>query len=157
MDDNREYLDEDVLRQAREAFAETVALKVQQLYRYVPRASNSALTGHFVEELVRAFVQKWLGNRRLLCGTFYSVEFANSARTPLQIDGIVYNPERGPVVLEEGGFVVVHPAFCTNVIEIKTSIGALAKFEERLMRTYTTYIHHTTTPHVMGIVIADSD
>jgi hypothetical protein len=157
MSDNREYLAEDVLIHTREAFAETVALKVQQLYRYVPRGSNPDLTGHFVEELVRGFVQKWLGHRRLLSGTFHSTEFAAAQDTPLQIDGIVHDPHCGPVILEEGGFVVVHPAFCTNVIEIKTSIGSLADFQQRLQRVYRTYMHHVTTPHVMGIVIADSD
>jgi hypothetical protein len=157
MPDNREYLEEDVLTHAREAFSQTVALKVQQLYRYVPRGSNPTLTGQFVEELVRGFVQKWLGHRRLLSGMFYSTEFAKSGRTPLQIDGIVYDPHSGPVILEEGGFVVVHPAFCTNVIEIKTSIASLNDFQERLQRTYHTYMHHTTTPHVMGIVISDAD
>jgi hypothetical protein len=157
MSDNREYLAEDVLTHVREAFAETVALKVQQLYRYVPRGSNSALTGHFIEELVRGFVQQWLGHRRLLSGTLYSSEFATSQRTPLQIDGIVHDPHKGPVILEEGGFVVVHPAFCTNVIEIKTSVGSVTSFQERLREIYALYMHHTTTPHIMGIVIADSD
>jgi len=157
MSDNREYLEEDVLTHVREAFAETVILKVQQLYRYVPRGSNSALTGHFIEELVRGFVQEWLGHRRLLSGTFYSHEFETSHRNPLQIDGIVHDPHKGPVILEEGGFVVVHPAFCTNVIEIKTSIGSVTTFQDRLRDIYHLYMHHTTTPHIMGIVIADSD
>jgi len=136
-----------------------VSLKVQQLYRYVPKGSNSDLTGEFIEELVRGFVQKWLGHRRLLSGTFYSAESAGSKPCPLQIDGIVHDPHCGPVVLEEGGFVVVHPAFCSNVIEIKTSLKGsnIAMFQERLRQIYSRYMHHVTTPHVMGIVIADSD
>jgi len=157
MSKNREYFDEDVLKHAREAFAETVALKVEQLYRYVPRGSNSALTGAFIEELVRGFIQKWIGHRQLLCGTLHSTEFEQSKATPLQIDGIVYDPQKGPAILEEGGFVVVHPAFCTNVIEIKTSVPSLMKFEERLRKIYERYMHHATSCHVMGVVIADAD
>jgi hypothetical protein len=156
---NREYLAEDVLAHAREAFAETVSLKVKQLYNYVPKGSNSELTGDFIEELVRGFVQKWLGHRRLLSGAFYSAESAESKHRPLQIDGIVHDPHSGPVVLEDGGFVVVHPAFCSNVIEIKTSLKGsnIAKFQKRLRQIYRRYMHHVTMPHVMGIVIADSN
>jgi hypothetical protein len=157
MSDNREYDEEDVLKHAREAFAETVRLKVQQLYRYIPKGTNSALTGHYVEELVRGFVRKWLGQKRLVSGTFYSTEAETAKTPPLQIDGIVYDPEKGPLILEEGGFVVVHPAFCTNVIEIKTSIESVNEFEERLRRIAATYMHHLTAAHVMGIVIYDAD
>jgi len=157
MSDNREYDDEDVLKHAREAFAETVRLKVQQLYRYIPKGTNTALTGHYVEELVRGFVQKWLGHKRLVSGAFYSSEAEKAGTAPLQIDGIVYDPHKGPLILEEGGFVVVHPAFCTNVIEIKTSIENVNEFEERLLKVYGTYMHHLTTPHVMGIVIYDAE
>lgn len=157
MSKNREYLAEDVLKHAREAFAQTIALKVEQLYRYVPRGSNTELTGDFVEELVRGFIQKWLGNRRLLSGTFYSTEFEKLQVGPRQVDGIVYDPQKGPVILEEGGFVVVHPAFCTSVIEIKTSVPSVMEFQKRLRQIYDTYMHHGTTSQVMGIVIADAD
>jgi hypothetical protein len=157
MKTSREYGAEDVLKHAREAFAQTIRLKVEQLYRYVPRGSNTELTGDFVEELVRGFIQKWLGHRRLLSGTFYSTEFEESHATPLQVDGIVHDPQIGPVILEEGGFVVVHPAFCTSVIEIKTSVNSVPDFQTRLRQIYDTYMHHRTTCHVMGVVIADAD
>ena len=154
---NREYLAEDVLKHAREAFAETVSLKVQQLYRYVPKGSNSALTGHFVEEVVKGFVQSWLGERRLVSGTFCSNESVSLNIKPMQIDGIVYDPRKGPLVLDEGGFAVVHPAFCTSAFEFKTSIRTVSEFQDRLRSIYTNYMHHGTTCQVMGIVISDKD
>lgn len=155
---NRDYRQEDVLQHAREAFAETVLLKVQQLRRYVPKGSNPDLTGAYIEEVVRSFVRDWIGHRLLLHGTFHSKEFADSGEKPLQIDGIVYDPTSGPLVLRGGDFAVVHPAFCTSVIEIKTSYqGKMTAFEHRLQEIYAKYMHHVTKPQVMGIVIADKD
>jgi len=153
----RDYRDEDVLKHAREAFTETIALKVQQLRRYIKKGTNSALTGSFIEELVRGFIQRWIGHRWYLTGTFYSAEFEKSGAKPLQIDGIVYDPTAGPLILHEGGFAVIHPAFCTSVVEVKTSHSSILDFEKRLQQIYSQYMHHVTTPQVMGVVIADSD
>ncbi len=90
MPDNREYDEEDVLKHAREAFAETVRLKVQQLYRYVPKGKNPDLTGHYVEELVRGFVQKWLGQKRLVSGTFYSTEVETTEAPPMLVESVTF-------------------------------------------------------------------
>ena len=48
--------DQDVLKRVRAAFADTVTMKLRQLYVVVPQGSNPALTGAFVEELVRGFI-----------------------------------------------------------------------------------------------------
>ena len=48
-----DFGDENVIQHAIEAFAETVALKVKQLRRYVPKQkdlTNTDLTGAFIEE-----------------------------------------------------------------------------------------------------------
>ncbi len=152
-----DYRDENVLQHAREAFQETVALKIQHLRRYIAKGKNPALTGDYIEEIVRSFVRKWIGSLRLCQGTFYSHEFQKSGKAPLQIDGIVWNPKAGPAILEENDFIVVHPVYCTSVIEIKTSIGPIADFQRRLQEIYHTYMHWGTTTQVMGIVIADAD
>ena len=52
----------------------------------------------------------------------------------MQIDGIVYDPTKGPLILSEGDFALVHPAFCSGVVEIKTTIASIKAFEERLFR-----------------------
>lgn len=52
--------EQDVLRAAVQAFSETVKLKLQQFYRVIPKGSNPAVTGEFVEAVVRAFVRKWI-------------------------------------------------------------------------------------------------
>lgn len=153
-----DYRDENVIAHACEAFADTVMLKVQHLRRYIRKGTNPALTGQYIEEVVRAFVQDWIGHRQLLTGTFYSRAFAESGETPLQIDGIVYDPTSGPPVLRQGKFAVVHPAFCTSVIEIKTTWDKpLMQFVERLRTIYNRYFYHMTTPQVMGIIISDPD
>lgn len=153
-----DYRNEDVLKHAREAFIDTVALKLSHLRKFIKKGTNPDLTGTFIEEVVRDFVKHWIGHRHLVHGTFYSTEFEKSGATPLQIDGIVYDPTLGPTVLRQGNFAVVHPAFCTSVIEIKTSYApGVMKFEERLRQIYNQYMHHVTTPQVMGIIVADAD
>jgi hypothetical protein len=122
-----DFNDENVIQNAIEAFSETVALKVKQLRRYIPKEralTNQDRTGAFIEELVRGFIQGWIGHQQLLHGTFYDKKHAESNEKPLQIDGIGYDPMRGPVILREGSFVIVHPAFCSGVIEIKTTIAS---------------------------------
>ena len=76
---------------------------------------------------------------------------------PLQIDGIIYDPTRGPAIIREGDFIVVHPAFCAGVVEIKTSIPSVQNFLERLWEVHGKYLSHLSTTHTMGVVIADKD
>ena len=77
----------------------------------------------------------------------------------MQIDGIVYDPEKGPITLLEGDFAIVDPRFSSNVIEIKKSLSgtSVTKFHERLECIHTSYMFHVHHAHVMGIVIADND
>jgi hypothetical protein len=158
---------ERVLDDAVTAFAETVDVKVRQLRRFVPKAkdlTNPALTGGFIEEVVRGFVADWIGHRRLMTGTLYSER--DVGQKPMQIDGIVYDPTKGPTVLREGSFGVVHPAFCDGIIEIKMTFKnytdpkefpGLTKLEARLDQMHQRYLSHLPSCHVMGVVVADDD
>lgn len=150
------YRQEDVLKHVKEAFAETIALKVKQLRRYIPKEkarTNTELTGNYIEELVRGFIQRWIGEQRLVTGAFYSKASETSTERPLQIDGIVHDPRRGPAVISEGNFEIVHPAFCSGVVEIRIAT-ALKEFEQRLQYISGRYMHHVTAGRVMGVVIA---
>lgn len=151
---------ENVIAVAVSAFVETVALKVKQLRQFVPKrkdATNTELTGEFIEELVRGFVRDWLGGSLLLHGTLYHQQHIDSGDKPLQIDGIVYNPSRGPAILREVEFIVVHPAFCGGVIEIKMT-APLKTLEDRLQDIYAKHFaKHRTKPCVMGVIVADKD
>ncbi len=154
--------DSDVLRPIRESFAETIDLKLTQFERYVPKNSNPDLTGSFIEALVREFICAWLGYRRFLTGTFYGAHTRQEqSDRPLQIDGIIYDPEKGPITLLQGDFAVVDPRFCSNVIEIEKSLSGKIKtvraFHERLNEIHTSYMFHVRHAHVMGVVIADVD
>lgn len=153
-----EFRDEDVLKHAVKAFAETIKLKVGQLRDYVPREAsqtNTELTGEFIEELVRGFVRRWIGAKELLHGTFYHEQHVQSAQRPRQIDGIVYDPSKGPVIIREGDFVVVHPAFCAGVLEIKMTCSDLRKLHDRLLEIHRRHVSHLKSYQVMGIVVAD--
>lgn len=155
-----DLLKEDVLQHAREAFAETIGLKVKQLRRFIPKKkdeTNTDLTGAYVEEVVRGFISNWIGNQRLVHGTLYCKACEESREPAMQIDGIVYDPTKGPAILHEGTFALVHPAFCAGVIEIKTTISSIKKFEERLRTIHQRYMSHLPSTHVMGVVIADAD
>jgi hypothetical protein len=155
-----EFASENVLKYTVEAFAETIALKVKQLRRFVPKErtlTNTDLTGAYIEEVVRGFVRSWIGHRQFVHGTFYSERQATSGQKPLQIDGIIYDPTHGPVTLREADFVVVHPAFCAGVVEIKMTFKSIKSFQERLREVHRRYLDHLGTPSVMGVVIADKD
>jgi hypothetical protein len=152
-----DYSSEDVLEHARVAFAETVGLKVQQLRRFIPKAkdrTNTQITGNFIEELVRGFITKWIGQQLLVTGAFFNKECEDSDERAMQIDGIVHDPRRGPAIIKEGNFEIVHPAFCSGVIEIKITHGNLQTLEQRLQEISRRYMHHLTASHVMGVIIS---
>jgi hypothetical protein len=156
----------DFLAAAKRAFSETISLKMQQLYDVVPKNQNAALTGAFVEELVRGFVRQWIAPCLLMHGTLHPHDASTLVPphewSPKQIDGIVFDPRRGPSIIREGDFLVVHPIFCRGIVEIKTSCPDLMGFENRLQGLYWQYLapydsfarHHDL---VMGIVIQDQD
>ncbi len=155
-----DFGDENVISSAVDAFSETIALKLKQLRRFIPKErarTNTDLTGAFVEELVRGFIRGWIGHRLLLHGTFHFQKHVDSGEKPLQIDGIVYDPTRGPPILREGDFVIVHPAFCGGVIEIKMSVSSIDDFEGRLQTVHAKYLTHRTKPSVMGVLISHRD
>jgi hypothetical protein len=159
--------DLDILKATRRAFYETIRLKMEQFYTVMPQGENPALTGAFVEELVRGFIRDWISPCLLMHGTLYPHE-TDSPLDPLpaeqcnakQIDGIVFDPRLGPPILREGSFLVAHPAFCHGVIEIKTSERNLKGFEERLSLLHRQYLlphKSVATCSVMGVVIQDPD
>jgi hypothetical protein len=119
------------------------------------------LTGRYIEELVRGFIRRWIRHQHLLHGTFYPEPSDGTRKKPMQIDGIIYDPNSGPVTLQEGDFVVVNPAFCSAVIEVKMTLSGdfstMKKFEEHLQEIHTRYFPDRTAYHVMGVVIADKD
>jgi hypothetical protein len=155
MPDDRELR----IAEAKTTFAETVTLKVRQLRRYVPKGSNSALTGAFIEELVRGFIQGWIGQWELLTGTLHPLSPEDKEESPFQIDGILYSPRSGPATIREGGFIVVHPAFSPGVVEIKTTLNrTMRDFEDRLKKIYRRHFSNDrSAPVVMGVVISDTN
>ena len=77
-----DYRNEDVLKHACEAFIETIKLKVEHLRRCIKKGSNPALTGTYIEEVVKAFIRNWVGHRHYVTGAFYSEEFSQSDELP---------------------------------------------------------------------------
>jgi hypothetical protein len=159
---------QDVLSAVIEAFSETVQLKLEQFYRVVPKGSNSDLTGEFVEAVVRGFVRQWIAPCQLCHGTFHPHDAAKDLPGenlgPSQIDGIVYDPRLGPTIIGEEGFVVVHPAFCRGIVEIKASTNSMKGFEDCLQLRYRKYLAPAwegwpamSNHDVMGIVLHDAD
>ena len=154
---------EDVLKAACQAFCESIGLKIRQLYEVVPKGENTDLTGQFVEELVRGFVQEWISPSVLMTGTLHPHD-SNTAlsaehQNPKQIDGIAFDPRLGPAVIRQGNFIAVHPMFCPRIIEIKTSASSIESFEKRLKLIHAQYFDpfHKPRSNVMGIVIHDPD
>lgn len=152
-----DYQKEDCLKYTCESFVDNFKMKLQQLRTYIPKGTNPTLTGAYIESVVRSQIQMWIRNLRICNGTFFSEEFKNLKVNSLQIDGIIYDPSAGPTILDLGDFIIVHPAFCTNVIEIKTSLNSIRDFEKRLLKVHRLYFHHMPHNHVMGIVIHDKE
>jgi hypothetical protein len=155
-----DFGNEDVLNHAVQAFAATVSLKLKMLRHFIPKGkhlTNTDLTGAFVEELVRGIIRDWITPSLLLHGTCYDQKHQDSGEKPLQIDGIVYDPSKGPVTFRECDFVVVHPAFCGGVIEIKMSVASITDFENRLQEIYGRFFRHRTTTSVMGVLVSHKD
>jgi hypothetical protein len=155
---------DDLLNDVIKTFADTIKLKIEQLRGFVPKQNkltNPDLTGRYIEELVRGFVRRWIRHQHLLHGMFYSESLDRAQKKPMQIDGIIYDPNSGPVTLQEGNFIVVNPAFCSAVIEIKMTLGGkfptMEKFEKRLQEIHSRYFRGVPNKHVMGIVIANDD
>ena len=138
---------------------------MQQFYKVVPKGSNPALTGAFVEELVRGFVKDWISPSLLMHGTLYphdcNKRMSADECKPRQIDGIVYDPRLGPSIIREGSFLVTHPRLCQGIIEIKTSYPNMTDLERHLQSLYSQYLHPQGFNHMtwtaMGIVVQDSD
>jgi hypothetical protein len=156
---------QDAIEAAKEAFWQTIRLKLEQLYRFVPKGANSELTGNYVEELVRGFIQGWISPCVLAHGTLHPADaneyLLSEAKKPKQIDGIVYDPRMGPTVIREGSFVVVHPRFCRGIIEVKTSEKDLKGLQDRLQllsrQYFEPYPYGPHRPAVMGVVVHDPD
>jgi hypothetical protein len=155
---------DDRFHAAREAFHQTINLKLEQLYTYVRKGSNPDLTGKYIEELVRGFIRDWISPCQLLHGTLFPHDFNpafDQPPKPKQIDGIIFDPRKGPPVIREGGFVVTHPAFCHGIIEIKTSEPNLRDLQNRLTALHRQYFVRgclwKSLHEIMGIVIHDPD
>ena len=141
-----------------EAFSDLVRLKIEHLRRFLPRSINSDVTGYIIEEIVRSFISAWIEPCRIYSGTFHNSETASGSIPQLQVDGIIYDPRAGLVILEEGNAAIVNPIYCPGVIEIKTILGSsLEVFEDRLMDIYKYYFKHTDTPHVSGVIIGHNN
>ncbi len=160
-------LDAKQIKSAVKAFTETIAVKLKLLRELIPRDAdftNTALTGAFVEEMTRGFVQSWIGDSFLLHGMLVSEsEIADATASgstrpmALQIDGIVYDPKKGPLILREGDFIAVSPDFIRGVIEIKMS-EAPSVLSHRLKNIYQRYIDGCVGfPAVMGVIVASKD
>lgn len=153
-------MNDDILNYAREAFCDSIQLKMQQFYKVVPKGSNPALTGAFVEELVRGFVKDWLSPSHLTHGTLYPHDCNNQMPSgenrPRQIDGIVFDPRLGPAIIREGGFMVMHPRLCQGVIEIKTSYPDMPDLERHLQTLYSQYLFPQGFNHMTWAAMGSS-
>jgi hypothetical protein len=162
-EEDRAVVLDDRYEGAREAFWQTIELKLRQFYHFVPKGSNPPLTGMFIEELVRGFIREWISPCQLLHGTLWPHNFNPQleAPTPKQIDGIVFDPRKGPSIIREGGFLVVAPQFCCGLIEIKASESDLRGFQDRLKGHHAQYFirggWHQLLQAVIGVVIHDPE
>jgi hypothetical protein len=150
----------DLLKATKEAFYRTISLKMKLFYEVVPKGTNPDLTGKFVEALVRCFIQDWISPYILLHGTLYPHNLDSQDAKPKQIDGIVYDPELGPAIIREGDFLVVDPAFCRGIIEIKTSYKKKIKnLEQDLQSLGRQYLvpAGASLYSAMGVVVHDPD
>lgn len=163
---------DDVLEAIIDTFCEQVKLNIELFRKFVPKEkakTNSALTGSFMEALVKDFIQKWVTPDRYINGMLFPHNKCQGGKkgnnkctnkkcsgggNPLQVDGIVYH-NSGPLTLTCGDFNIANPKLCTAVIEVKTEHKIL-EFKKRLCEVHATYFSHTTARHVIGIIIINN-
>jgi hypothetical protein len=149
-------LDADIKRAAAD-FAQNIASGLAQFHRLVPSESNPDLANRFLEAQVRKLVEDRLNQKRLVSGVFSTQGASSSETGPPLIEGAVYDPKRGPILLERGRFSIVNPATCVGMVEIKPSAANLSKFQAHLREISRAYFYGREPGLVMGVLVSDAE
>lgn len=84
---------------------------------------NTEVKGLFTEQLIWGVIQKWIRPFEISIGTILGID--------KQIDGIIWERQSAPVLIEEGNFIVAHPQSVKGIVEIKSS-GNPKELQDRL-------------------------
>jgi hypothetical protein len=145
------------IKQAAAHFAENVASGITQFQRLVPSDPNLDLTNRFLEAQVRRLVEERLAPKRLVSGTFSAPGAPVSETGSPVIEGAIYDPQRGPILLERGRFSIMNPATCAGVIQIKPSAANISKFQANLREIALTFFYGRRSNLVMGVLVSDAE
>lgn len=118
--------------------------------------SNPDVKGAFIEAEIRRIYQSWTKDLSVSTGGILSVG------TDDQIDGIIWDQEYMPAVVEVSDVVLVHPGSIRGIFEVKKSTSTLSDFSLRLARieaqlsgsTARDFQESRRVP-VLGIIISD--
>lgn len=133
-------------------FYEQLRLKMEQYKSGLPGNHNSDVIGAYTEEVLKSFITKWVTPCSLYTGALYKT--LSTAKTPLQIDVIIHDPRQRPVVLQEGAFAVIHPAFVPGILEIKRTVKSRPGLSDDLEKIFQTHFR-TNRFRVCGVVVID--
>jgi|GEM_PF-5272707 len=124
-----ESLGQEALRNAAETFASLVTAKVKVFRELCAEKENTEVTGDFVEEMLRGYINSWLAPMGIYPGSLVSPRHKRKLK---QIDGLIWQPSFGPPVLREGNTLLLHPNTVRAIVELKTSVESVRHLHDRL-------------------------
>ena len=88
---------------AARTFAALVAAKVQVFRELCSGRENTEVTGEFIEQLLREYIDSWLSPMGIYPGSLW----CSSASKMMQIDGLIWQPSFGPPLLKQDNLLLV--------------------------------------------------
>ena len=104
---------------------------IEMKYKIIKEITdNTSVIGEYIENVIRIMVKSWVYPFAVSSGTVLFKDLKKQK----QIDGIVWERHRAPVLLEEGNFAAVLPDNVKGIIEIKAYAGSkdIKELQERL-------------------------
>ena len=141
----------EALKTAARTFAALVKANLKVFRGLCSGRENTEVTGDFIEELLREYINSWLSPMGIYPGSLCR---PNSDKM-MQIDGLIWQPSFGPPLLKQSNFLLLHPIVARAVVEIKTSVKSIKKLHDRLVEIWTAFLSDTRQERrdALGIIL----
>lgn len=139
------------------AFTKAVQAKYTALASHLPPPVAPAVTESLLQECVFEQIRELINPKQILATAVIMSEGTSSgADTSLPVSGIIHDPSKGSLPLTSGRFAIVNTRTCAGMINIRSRVRNLPKFQNQLWKTRK-QLPGISAPSVMGVVIRDLD
>jgi hypothetical protein len=111
----------------------------------------------FIEEAVAVLIQQRLGPKRRVWGILHTAGERDPEEPLPLVDGIIQDPQKGAITLQNGRLAIVDARVCSGVILINAGCSNIAKLESRLWVSRSAQLRALPDAAVMGVVVRDGD